>query len=221
MHVMDNITPPTVSKASSAQGHRKYLETRCRSSKRIDTLHRFCNGVQHRWLETPTSQRDTPFAFPPGECGYSKDSHTRLAQHRAHHSSNYIMNLVEDICTYLHRTKQFNQHFCMQQFIIYLIFRPEQAAIAEILCSGLLQVWIEHGGGFNAYPAGRSVATARQVSVDEWARHKRWVRRMSPLDGNMRVQRVRAEEWRRALDGVVVDEDIVDDAVDDDGFECV
>jgi hypothetical protein len=215
---VDNITPPTVSKASSAQGHRKYLQTHNRSSKRIDTLRRFCNGVQHRWLETPASERDTPLPFPPSECGYSKDSHTRLAQHRAHQSSNYIMNLVEDICTYLYRTKQFDQHFCMHQFIIYLIFRPEQAGIAEILCSGLLQVWIENGGGFNAYPAGRSVATARRVSMVEWAAHERWTRRMSPLNKNMQMQVARAEDWRKALDGFVVDED---DVVDDDRLEGV
>jgi hypothetical protein len=190
---IDNITSPTVSLASSIQGYRKYLETKTRSSKRIKTLHRFCAGVQSRHLETPPLLHDTPFQFPPGECGYSKDSHLRLAQHRAHQSSNYIMNLVEDICTYVHCTKQFDQHFRMHQFIIYLIFQPSQAAIAEIFCSGLLQVWVENGGGFNAYPAGRSVATARRVSEGEWASHERWARQMSPVDENMRARRGVAE----------------------------
>jgi hypothetical protein len=225
---IDNITSPKVSLISSTQGHRKYLQTKTHSSKRIETLHRFCAGIQNRYLETPPSLRDTPFQFPPGECGYSKDSHARLAQHRAHNSSNYVMNLVEDICTYLHRSKQFSQHFRMHQFIIYLIFRPSQAAIAEIFCSGLLQVWVENGGGFNAYPAGRSVATARRVSEGEWASHERWVRQMSPVDENMRVQRERAEEWRRALvwDGSVVVgsgtvEDRAEDGGDEDMYDCV
>jgi hypothetical protein len=225
---IDNITSPKVSPVSSIQGHRKYLQTKTHSSKRIETLHRFCAGIQSRYLETPPSLHDTPLQFPPGECGYSKDSHVRLAQHRAHHSSNYIMNLVEDICTYVHRTKQFNQHFRMHQFIIYLIFRPSQAAIAEIFCSGLLQVWVENGGGFNAYPAGRSVATARRVSEGEWAGHERRVRQMSLVDENMRVQRERAEEWRRALawDGsVVVGEGTVEggeeDGGDEDMYDCV
>jgi hypothetical protein len=110
------------------------------------------------------------------------------------------MNLVEDICTYLHRTKRFEQHFRMHQFIVYLIFRPTQAAIAEIFCSGLLQVWVENGGGFNAYPAGRSVATARRLSAGDWSAHEGWVREMSPVDENMRVQRERAREWRDALE---------------------
>jgi hypothetical protein len=216
---LDSISPPKVSLAISHQGHRKYLQTKTHSSKRIETLLRFCDGIQRRYLETP-------FQFPPGECGYSKDSHMRLAQHRAHHSSNYIMNLVEDVCTYLHRTKQFSQHFRMHQFIIYLIFRPTQAAIAEIFCSGLLQVWVENGGGFNAYPAGRSVATARKVSEGEWKEHEEWVRRMSLVDENMRVQRERAEEWWRALmwDSEVVDEGAVDeigeDGKDEDMYDC-
>jgi hypothetical protein len=115
---LDNTTHPTVNKTASAQGYRKYLYTDHRSSSRVDTFHRFCEGVQRRWLETPAVLRNTPFRFPPGECGYSKDSHVRLTQHRAHRSSNYVMNLVEDICTYLHRTGHLQQHFRMHQFIM-------------------------------------------------------------------------------------------------------
>ena len=197
---LDNITPPTVTRVASTQGHRKYVHTTNRSSRRVETLRRLCQGIQNRWIETPASQRDTPFHFPPGECGYSKDSHTRLAQHRAHQSSNYVMNLVEDICTYLHRLGQFKQHFRMHQFIIYLIFRPSQAAIAEMFCSCLLQVWVDNGGGFNAYPAGRSVATARRVSMIEWDGHDRWARQSSPVVENMRMLKDRADEWQKALE---------------------
>jgi hypothetical protein len=220
---IDNITSPRVSELESAQGRRKYLQTKNRSTKRTETLHRFCAGAQSRWQETPVLLRDTPFQFPPGECGYSKDSHVRLGQHRAHQSSNYVMNLVEDVCTYLHRTKQFVQHFRMHQFIVYLIFRPNQAVIAEIFCSGLLQVWVENGGGFNSYPAGRSVATARKVSAVEWAGHESWVQRMSPIDANLSLQRERAEEWLNALEWepvVNLNEEMaeltVEDSVDDD-----
>ncbi|KAL6708079.1 hypothetical protein ACN47E_003513 [Coniothyrium glycines] len=196
---IDNMTSPTVTKKASTQGHRKYLHTTTRSTHRVQALHRFCAGILNRHLETPPHLHDTPVQHPPGECGYSKDSHKRLAQHRAHHSSNYIMNLVEDICTYLHRAGTFPQHFLLHQFIIYLIFRPSQAAIAEIFCSGLLQVWVEGGGGFNAYPAGRSVSTARRVNAGEWEAHEAWVRETSAVEGCMRGQRERAEEWLRAL----------------------
>ncbi|KAF1942240.1 hypothetical protein EJ02DRAFT_178305 [Clathrospora elynae] len=221
---LDNITHPTVTKQASGQGHRKYLQTKNRSAKRVETLQRFCQGVQKRWLETPASLRNTPFQHPPGECGYSKDSHVRLAQHRAHQSSNYLMNLVEDICTHLHRTGVFKQHFTMHQFIIYLIFRPNQAAIAEIFCSGLLQVWVENGGGFNAYPAGRSVATARRVSTDEWVVHERRTRQESPVLENMRQQQHRADEWRKALEWdeeAVADSDMTEPSVDENEYDCI
>lgn len=195
---IDSITPPTVSPSVSSD-HRKYLHIAARSPARVSTLSRLCRGIEQLFLETPQHLRNAPMRFPPGECGYSKSSHVRLAQHRAHQSSNCVMNLVEDICTYLHATKRFKQHFRMHQFIIYPIFRPEQAAIAEIFCSGLLQVWVDSGGGFNAYPAGLSVASARRVSVDDWKDHERWVKYTSPVEGNISVQRERAEEWAKAL----------------------
>ena len=197
---LDNISHPQVTKEASAQGHRKYLHTSSRSGRRVATLQRFCQGAQTRWLETHPALHDTPFSFAPSECGYAKDSHVRLAQHQAHKSSNYVMNLVEDICTYLHDTGVFDQHFHMHQFIIYLIFRPSQAAVAEILCSSLLQVWIENGGGFNAYPAGRSVATAQKVSAGEWAEHEQWTIQTSLVMENMGLLQEKAKEWRKVLE---------------------
>ncbi|CAO2653688.1 Nn.00g030990.m01.CDS01 [Neocucurbitaria sp. VM-36] len=207
---LDNITPPIVTKAASSQGHQ--------------TLRRLCQGIQNRWLETPTCQHDTPLQYPPGECGYSKNSHLRLAQHRTHQSSNYVMNLIEDICTYLHRTRQFKQHFRMHQFIIYLIFRPSQAAIAEIFCSGLLQVWVENGGGFNAYPAGRSVATAGRVSIVEWGGHERWAREKSPVIKNMMILKERADEWHKALEwekSVAEDPEMTEGSADEDADDAM
>jgi hypothetical protein len=58
--------------------------------------------------------------------------------------------------------------------------------------------------------------------------HESWARQMSLVDENMRVQRKRAEEWRRALawDGsVVVGEGTVEggeeDGDDEDMYDCV
>lgn len=197
---IDNITSPVITQYASSLGHRKYLHITTRSPTRVATLHRFCTGIQRRCASVAPSLLDTPFLHPPGECGYSKNSHVRLAQHRSHKSSNYILNLVEDIFTYLYRTGVLPQHFTMHQFIIYLIFRPRQAAIAEIFCSGLLQVWVDEGGGFNAYPAGRSVATAARLSMHEWQRHEIWTRESSLVVEKMKAQRERVEEWRQALE---------------------
>ncbi|KAI8941685.1 hypothetical protein NX059_002895 [Plenodomus lindquistii] len=216
---LDNITRPFVTQEASSLGYRKYLHTNTRSTRRVEAFQRLCAGIQARVTPIPASLRDRPFPYPPGECGYSINSHTRLAQHRSHNSSNYIMNLVEDIFTYLYRTGTLDQHFTMQQFIIYLIFRPSQAAIAEIFCSGLLQVWVDDGGGFNAYPAGLSVASARRVTGDQWDDHDRRTREDSPVVENMKAQVDRVEQWRRALEW----EDMVErnDAAEDERKEGV
>ncbi|KAF1952383.1 hypothetical protein CC80DRAFT_370320, partial [Byssothecium circinans] len=185
---IDNITRPMTSRTEMATGHRKYLWTKKRSPKHLATLHRLSAGILHRYNSTPPSLRNTPLTFPPAECGYSFNSHIRLAQHRNRQSSNYVMNLVEDICTYLFKT---SQHFSMHQYIIYLVFRPEQAALAEIFCSGLLQVWVDEGGGLNAYPAGRSVASAGRIGLKEWREHEKWVEGNTRLNEELRGQRER------------------------------
>ncbi|KAL1608042.1 hypothetical protein SLS60_002981 [Paraconiothyrium brasiliense] len=210
--LIDNISPPSVRRSATATGHRKYLWTSHRSPSHVETLLRFCEGVAKRVAEVSPVALDQPLPYPPSECGYSVNSHIRISQHCHRQSSNYVMNLVEDICTYLHEAGTFPRLFRMQPFIVYLIFRPQQAAIAEIFCSGLLQVWIEEGGGVNAYPAGRSVASARRVSAAQWADHEQWVVDNTEMVKNVRIQKERLEEdvsrldmkmeevWREALE---------------------
>ncbi|KAF2472851.1 uncharacterized protein BDR25DRAFT_341655 [Lindgomyces ingoldianus] len=188
--LVDNISPPYVALRDTSAGYRKYLCTARRSPRRVRVLERFCEGIRKRWEETPPQERDLPLNYPPGECGYAINAPRRLLQHRSRISSNYIMNLVEDICTLGFRDlKLFTHLFRMHQFIIYLIFNPQQVEVAEMFCSGLLQVWVDKGGGFNHYPAGLSNASARRVSEDEWNGHEIYVRENSPLETNIRHQR--------------------------------
>ena len=200
-HPIDSITPPFVSLRASTEGHRKYLSTPStdRSSKRLITLNRLVAGITSRCAQVLPHLQSTPLAYPPSEVGYALNAHKRLAQHRARQSSNYVMNLVEDICTYLFQTNVLPQHFRMHQYIIYLIFRPSQAAIAEIFCSGLLQCWVDLGG-FNAYPAGRSVASSLRVTPEAWKAFSTMAKELGPLDGNMQVLKQRAETWQKALE---------------------
>jgi hypothetical protein len=200
-HQIDDITPPFALLEASIQGYRKYLSTQStnRSIKRLAVFNRLIAGIVSRCAQLPPHLQNQPLSYPPSEVGYALNAHKRLAQHRAHQSSNYVMNLVEDICTYLFRTKVLPQHFKMHQYIVYLIFRPGQAAITEIFCSGLLQCWVDLGG-FNAYPAGRSVASSQRVTFEEWEAFRTIARELSPLKGNMEVLKERAETWRKALD---------------------
>ncbi|KAF9693411.1 hypothetical protein EKO04_008583 [Ascochyta lentis] len=199
-YTIDNITPPTVPLKASVQGHRKYLHTpsTSRSPKRIAALQRLCSGITLRCTQTPPHLHNAPLRYPPSEIGYALHAHRRLAQHRAHRSSNSIMNLVEDTCTHLFHANLLTQHFTMHQFIIYLVFRPSQAAIAEIFCSGLLQCWVE-GGGFNAWPAGRSVASSRRVSGEQWRGYEAVAREVGGLDERVEGMKERGEIWREAL----------------------
>ncbi|KAF2713073.1 hypothetical protein K504DRAFT_371436 [Pleomassaria siparia CBS 279.74] len=215
VYLIDNVTPPGISMEMAIRGHRKQLWTGRNSSRRFQTLARFCEGIRARWLETPHGERDMPFAHPPGECGYALNAHARLRQHRRRQSSNYVMNLTEDVCSYLYTSGILPSIFTMHQYIIYLIFRPSQIRIAEIFCSGLLQVWVDNGGGFNHYPAGLSNASGDKVVMVEWAEHEKYTRTTSRLEGNVSVQRngleeavyemdeEMAEAWRRAFEGQI------------------
>ncbi|KAF3048377.1 hypothetical protein E8E12_011743 [Didymella heteroderae] len=212
---IDNIMPTPVPLDVSTQVHRKYLSTPSTKHppKRIIALTRLIAGIADRCAQIPLDLHSMPLRYPPSEVGYALNAHKRLAQHRAHQSSNYVMNLVEDIYTYLFRTNVLAQHYRLHQCVIYLIFRPSQAAIAEIFCSGLLQCWV-HLGGFNAYPAGRSIASSLRVQMGEWDKHMNTAKETGLLEGNMQILRERAEIWRKALewgeeneDGKMADED--------------
>ena len=208
---IDKISRPLVTQHQSTKGYRKYLHRTSRSEKRVKTLELFCQGIRKRCDETPVSSRDTPLKYPPSECGYSINSPERLAKHRARQSSNYVMNLVEDICKHLYDIGTFAQQLTMHQFIIYLIFRQEQASIAEIFISGLLQVWVKDSGGFNAYLAGHSTASAGKVTDAEWALHERNTKLDSPTMEDIRQQQLRPDERQRALalaDAKALDENL-------------
>ncbi|KAL9116917.1 MAG: hypothetical protein Q9187_006555, partial [Circinaria calcarea] len=109
-----------------------------------------------------------PLANPLVEIGYAKHPVARLAQHKKHSSSNYIMNLVEAACRV-----RYGLSYGMQQFIIYRIFAARQAAPAEILFTRLAQGYIEDGGGFSHALAGRSNHLALSISaLDEQSYHE-------------------------------------------------
>lgn len=97
------------------------------------------------------------------EVGYARDVRNRFKQHRSHRSSNLLMNLVEAA---LHR--HFGDQYSLCQFVVYQIWSPEQAAVAEIIFSRLFSAYTEGGRGFNTYPAGRSNASAFKVNHETW-----------------------------------------------------
>ncbi|KAF2187879.1 hypothetical protein K469DRAFT_685249 [Zopfia rhizophila CBS 207.26] len=167
--LIDNVTDPKVTVEKTRTGYRKctWRSKRQESSRRVQTLARFCDGIYKRWEKTPKPERNRPLSYP---------------LHRKHQPLNYIMSLVEDNCVVLFRDlKRLNQLFRMHQFVISLIYQQNQAEIAEIFCSGLLQVWIENGGGFKHYPAGLSNLLARNIIHEAWYDSEQYVLAHSPL----------------------------------------
>ncbi|KAF2732914.1 hypothetical protein EJ04DRAFT_606907 [Polyplosphaeria fusca] len=194
--LVDTVSLPIATYLASADGFRKYLspsgDVDDISPRRISTLSTLCTGISTLCTSLPASQ---PLPFAPAECGYARDAHARIAQHRARRSSNYIMNLMEDVCGYLFSKGMLEHKFEWRAWVVYLVFGAEQAGVAEMLVSGLMQVWVEGGGGVNGVPAGLSTASAGRVERGEWDGWKEWVRGNSGLVREMEGQRGKVKRY--------------------------
>jgi hypothetical protein len=87
---------------------------------------------------------------PWSEVGYTSFPFDRLAQHLAHSSSNYLMNLTESIC------KEKFQRYKIRQFVVFRVVHPAHAMFAEILASRIGLAYTTQGGGFCHHSAGQS-----------------------------------------------------------------
>ncbi|KAI9747334.1 MAG: hypothetical protein M1835_002145 [Candelina submexicana] len=65
--------------------------------------------------------------------------------------------------------------YSIEQFVIFHIFSPHQAVIAEIMFTRLAQGYIKNGGGFSHYLAGRSNHSAQHISELDWAKFRKEV----------------------------------------------
>ena len=150
--------------ASGPQIKATYDERYC-SAHAIQTM-AFVEAFRERIAKLDPQDLNEPLAFPLCEVGYSNRSIDRLKAHKAHSSSNYIMNAIEAI--FMAFKDEFSGEFSIAQFIIYLIWKTEQAEIAEIGLTKLAEGYIHNGGGFSHYPAGLSNASAQRTSHREW-----------------------------------------------------
>jgi hypothetical protein len=90
----------------------------------------FVDALRHRIDQIPANERDDPLLFPLCEVGYSNRSIKRLKSHKAHASSNYIMNLLEAI--FIVFQDKFSDKYEIEQEVIYLIWKIDQAEVSEI-----------------------------------------------------------------------------------------
>lgn len=140
------------------------------SDARVAQTINFCDRLQDRLDAIPAGDQDKPLAHPLMEVGYSKRSIERLKKHAAHESSNYLMNLFEAIFEVLASDPRANfPQIFLEQHIIYLIWRVEQAEISEIGWTKLAEGYTCNAGGFSHYPAGQSNYSAQKVPAQEWS----------------------------------------------------
>lgn len=72
----------------------------------------------------------------------------------------------------------------MAQFVVFLIFQPAMASVAEILWTRLGNGYTSSGGGFSHYLAGRSYHSALKVTQAQWAEFADRASRYPPFVAN-------------------------------------
>ncbi|KAH0375584.1 hypothetical protein KCU92_g10133, partial [Aureobasidium melanogenum] len=89
------------------------------------------------------------------EFGYGGSTLKRLACHRRHESSNFLLNEFESACKVA-----FGRRYILHQHVIFLCDEPSQVAVAEIVFHLIGQGYATDGSGFSYHPAGMSSHTA-------------------------------------------------------------
>lgn len=166
----------------AAKGLRRYTEYTsyivdedpysCDHRRRIVTD--FALAMDNRCLvEKGQGRAHVPLSSPVDEVGFSNDPRRRLAQHRKHESSNYLMNLSEALFEYVWPGK-----FRLQQCTIYSCWTSEQCWMSEIFLTLLSQGYVQGGNGFNHHPAGHSNGGAyTKVPERSWVAFRRLAHR--------------------------------------------
>ena len=173
---------------------RQYLTTaKMGTSARRQILLDFCRALEERLQGVPANKQDQPWGYELAEVGYAKDSRARLDQHRHHESSNWLMNLFESVCF----VRYGRQRFRMEQFVIYFIWAPEQASIAEIIFTRLCNAYANEGGGFTYYRPGIQHASALNLNWKTCVKLRQWAIECTPLEFNKNRAAQLAEERSR------------------------
>jgi hypothetical protein len=192
---MDRIMFPHATNMQKAKnGFRKYAEGK---------NHHHVRNVIRTFVKQARNNIRTK-SYPPiqgisfTEVGYARNVPERLKQHRGHQSSNLLQNLCEAALR-----KNFGEKYKLRQFVVYQVWSAQQAVVAEILWSRLLQSYTYTGTGFNAYPAGRSNASATRVGKETWLLLAERAIQESPLLANFKKTKKDIEDEKEDLEMLV------------------
>lgn len=173
----------------------------------------FIKALRNRLTKVNQTHYDRPLEFPIVEVGYAKNSIERLSAHKGHHNSNYIMKLMEAIFwKFFPHVKgdkgKLEPEFFIDQEVIALIWKVDQAEIAEIGLTRLAEGYIHNGGGFSHYPAGLSNASAHKVAPKIWSAAQIWMMEKSCFKANheaeLQILRDQVDKKRVANEGLEV-----------------
>ena len=115
-------------------------------------------------LEARCNSYDPDTLFRPiVEVGYTENFDERFANHVNGFSSNFIMNLTDNLLD-----RRWPGRFKLFQHVIYLARSYTQAWLGEVLMTQLVRGYIFGGTGFSYHPAGRNCHTAGKVERSHW-----------------------------------------------------
>ncbi|KAI5360429.1 hypothetical protein Slin14017_G086040 [Septoria linicola] len=181
-HKIDSFRRPIPKDATPRTQYwkRKYLSNGgTRSQNRNRQFAKFDDRLRRRLVAIPQHLRDKPLQHPLTELGYTHKTDARLKVHQRHSSSTFLMNLMEAVLGLL-----FPGEFAIAQYVIFLCSRTEQGAIGELFFSLLSQAYTSTGGGFNYFPAGRSVRSVYSITENDWDRFWKWQEHNIDMTGN-------------------------------------
>ncbi|KAI9877830.1 MAG: hypothetical protein M1830_002698 [Pleopsidium flavum] len=160
------------------QGFRRYLDWRTvtvnKTGKLCNYRRKVLSNFNRQLLKRVRQDRyagkfHTPLQAAIAEIGYSIRPKTRLAEHKQHRSSNYIMNLVDAMlrCRY-------GGSFNLKQGVLFSCWHFSQPWLGEIAFTQLAQGYVQGAGGFSHYPAGFSNGSAwSKTPMRQWAMYQR------------------------------------------------
>lgn len=172
--------------AIRAQGHRAWISNAQARTALLELLDKLDEQITAAIGVDPDDTRRMPFVMR--DVGYTHRGIKRLDEQDLTPSANMIMAVFGAVA------KAKELPYKLYGEFIFLGFRREHAALAEVLFSILAQSYTWTGRGFNSVLAGGSIASNSQYEEGDWNLWQADVLRESPIEENARIERERAQD---------------------------
>jgi hypothetical protein len=162
--------------------------------RRVKRILQFCKGLETRLLQVPKDRWTFPLSRPLSEVGYSKDCGLRLRSHANHTNSNHIMCLFDAVLKLEFPTRR----YALDQYVVYYIWGPEQAALSESIFTYIAHAWVKDGTGFTHHFPGLNNDSALNLTARQWL-DTLAVKRLGPLRKNIEAAQLVQKEMERKI----------------------